>query len=155
MTLNFYRKEIAAFQKNPGNILSFWSNKNPKYTFTWIELHYQELDIYMNGYSSRAHAFVACVKCGWCYSILVLCLCVVVGCLSFCTFSFGHWGVCSSSTYGLWLPLWYFQTPLDQSLSNTNYIVNTKKMTFILYHLTTECSVNLGFIKVKRKYKQK
>ena len=40
----------------------------------------------MNGYSSRAHEFVACVKCGWCYSILVLCLCVVDDCLSFWTF---------------------------------------------------------------------
>jgi hypothetical protein len=27
--------------------------------------------------------------------------------LSFCTFSFGHCIVCSSSIYGFWLPLWY------------------------------------------------
>jgi hypothetical protein len=31
-------------------------------------------------------------------------------CLSFCTFSFGHCVVCSSSIYGFWLPLWYLQT---------------------------------------------
>ena len=37
---------------------------------------------------------------------LVLCVCVVDGCLSFCTFSFGHCVVCSSSIYGFWLPLY-------------------------------------------------
>jgi preprotein translocase subunit SecG len=34
---------------------------------------------------------------------LVLCVCFVDRCLSFCTFSFGHCVVCSSSTYGFWL----------------------------------------------------
>ena len=43
---------------------------------------------------------------------LVLCVCFVDGCLSFCTFSFGHCVVCSSSIYGFWLPLWYLQTLL-------------------------------------------
>ena len=38
---------------------------------------------------------------------LVLYACFVDRCLSFCTFSFGHCVVCSSSLYGLWLPLWY------------------------------------------------
>jgi hypothetical protein len=32
--------------------------------------------------------------------------------LCFCTFSFGHCVVCSSSKYGFWLPLWYLQTLL-------------------------------------------
>ena len=31
---------------------------------------------------------------------LVLCVCFVDRCLSFCTFSFGHCDVCSSSIYG-------------------------------------------------------
>ena len=31
---------------------------------------------------------------------LVLCVCFVDHCLSFCTFSFGHCFVCSSSIYG-------------------------------------------------------
>ena len=31
---------------------------------------------------------------------LVLCVCFVDRCLSFCTFSFGHCVVCSSSIYG-------------------------------------------------------
>ena len=42
---------------------------------------------------------------------LVLCVCFVDRCLSFCTFSFAHCVVCSS-LYGFWLPLWYLQTPL-------------------------------------------
>ena len=41
---------------------------------------------------------------------LVLCVCLVDRCLSFCTFTFGHFVVCSSSIYEFWLPLWYLQT---------------------------------------------
>ena len=41
---------------------------------------------------------------------VVLCACFVDRCSSLCTFSFGHCVVCSSSIYGFWLPLWYFQT---------------------------------------------
>ena len=33
-------------------------------------------------------------------------------CVSFWIFSFGHCVVCSSLTYGFWLPLWYLQTLL-------------------------------------------
>ena len=43
---------------------------------------------------------------------LVLYVCFVDRCLSFCTFSFGHCVVYSSSIYGFWLPLWYLQTLL-------------------------------------------
>jgi hypothetical protein len=43
---------------------------------------------------------------------LVLCACFVDRCLSFCMFSLGHCVICSSSIYGFWLPLWYFQTLL-------------------------------------------
>ena len=43
---------------------------------------------------------------------IVLCVCFVYRWLSFCTFSFAHCVVCSSSTYGFWLPLWYLQTLL-------------------------------------------
>ena len=46
---------------------------------------------------------------------LVLCVCFVDCCLSFCTFSFGHFVVCSSSIYGFWLPLWYLQTKTVQT----------------------------------------
>ena len=47
---------------------------------------------------------------------LVLYVCLVDCCLSFCTFSFGHCVVCSSSIYGFWLPLWYLQTLLKDML---------------------------------------
>ena len=40
---------------------------------------------------------------------LVLYVCFVDRCLSFCTFSFGHCVDCSFSIYGFWLPLWYLQ----------------------------------------------
>jgi hypothetical protein len=43
---------------------------------------------------------------------LVVCVCFVDRCLSFCTFSFAHFVVCSSSIYGFWLPLWYLHTLL-------------------------------------------
>ena len=42
---------------------------------------------------------------------LVLYVCFVDRCLSFCTFSFGHCVGCSS-IYDFWLPLWYLQTLL-------------------------------------------
>ena len=45
---------------------------------------------------------------------LVLYVCFVDRCLSFCTLSFGHCVVCSSSIYGFWLPLWYLQTLLSK-----------------------------------------
>jgi hypothetical protein len=48
---------------------------------------------------------------------LVLCVCFVDRCLSFCTFPFGHCVVCSSSIYGFWLPLWYLQTLLKHLLN--------------------------------------
>jgi hypothetical protein len=38
---------------------------------------------------------------------LVLCVCFVDRCVSFCTFSFVHYVVCSSSIHGFWFPLWY------------------------------------------------
>ena len=43
---------------------------------------------------------------------LIVCVCFVDRCLWFCTFSFGHCVVCSSSKYEFWLPLWYLQTIL-------------------------------------------
>ena len=52
---------------------------------------------------------------------LVLYVCFVDRCLSFCTFYFGHCVVCSSSIYGFWLPFWYFQTLLI--LKNWTFII--------------------------------
>jgi hypothetical protein len=47
---------------------------------------------------------------------LVLCVCFVDRCLSFCSFSFGHCVVCPSSIYRFWLPLWYLQTHFETVL---------------------------------------
>ena len=44
-----------------------------------------------------------------------MCICFVDRCLSFCPFSFGHCGVCSSLIYGFWLSLWYLQTLLERT----------------------------------------
>ena len=46
---------------------------------------------------------------------LVFCVCLVDNCWSFCPFSFGHCVVCSSSIYGLCLPIWYLQSLLIKS----------------------------------------
>ena len=43
---------------------------------------------------------------------LVLCVCFVDSCFSFCHFSFGHCVVCSTSIYRFWLPLWNRQALL-------------------------------------------
>ena len=48
--------------------------------------------------------------------VLVLWVCFVDRCLFFCTFSFGHCVVCSSSIYKFWLSLWYLQTRLRINL---------------------------------------
>ena len=41
---------------------------------------------------------------------LVLCVCFVDRCLSFCTFSFGHCVICSSSIYGSYYPFGIFNS---------------------------------------------
>jgi hypothetical protein len=61
---------------------------------------------------------------------LVLCVCFVDRCLSFCTFSFGLFVVCSSLMYRFWLPLWYLQTLITCQTSflltgNIKHKVNT------------------------------
>jgi len=69
---------------------------------------------------------------------LVLCVCFVYRCLSFCTFCFGHCVVCSSSIYGFCLLLWYLQTrPI---------ILNRKsdelKINLIWSYLYFSCSID-------------
>ena len=68
---------------------------------------------------------------------LVLCVCFVDRCLSFCTFSFGHCVVCSSSNYRFWLPLWYLQTLLP------TVILSDKSHAHFNVHITTRLSVKL------------
>ena len=62
---------------------------------------------------------------------LVLYVCFVDHCLSFCTFSFGHCVVYSSSIYGFWLPLWYLQTLLHVKCLPYILHVKTTVVTFI------------------------
>ena len=58
---------------------------------------------------------------------LVLYVCFVDRCLSFCTFSFDHCVVGSSSIYGFWLPLWYLQTLLNLLHNVTRLLFRTCK----------------------------
>jgi len=73
---------------------------------------------------------------------LVLCVCFVDYCLSFCPFSFGHCVVCPSLIYGFWLPLWYLQTlqminviciSICLSLCHIKGSVNIKKCSLSYY----------------------
>ena len=57
---------------------------------------------------------------------LILCVCFVDRCFSFCNFSFVHCVVCSSSIYGFWLPLWYLQTLLTVLYRNYIHILFLK-----------------------------
>jgi hypothetical protein len=83
---------------------------------------------------------------------LVLYVCFVDRCLFFCTFSFGHCVVCSSSIYGFWLPLWYLQTLLNimgegrvvsmQSVSITTDVVSSSvniMEAILLISMTVKC----------------
>ena len=78
----------------------------------WVSLVEQELLTLLEHLSSPP--LFSGVRVTW---PLVFCVCFVDRCLSYCTFSFGHCFVCSSSIYRFWLPLWYLQTLLANHLS--------------------------------------
>jgi len=61
---------------------------------------------------------------------LVLYVCFVDRCLSFCIFSFGHWVVCSSSIYVFDWPFWYLETLLTLVL--INYFISD--MSFLIHY---------------------
>ena len=65
---------------------------------------------------------------------LVLCVCFVNRCLSFCNFSFGHCVVRPSSIYGFWLPLWYIQTLLCMIKSVFGCVVCLCEVILILHY---------------------
>ena len=69
---------------------------------------------------------------------LALCVCFVDRCLYFCTFSFGHCVVCSSPTYGFWLPLWYLQTLLQLIISNGSFVSCRGKGGGVIWSLSLE-----------------
>ena len=58
---------------------------------------------------------------------LIVYVCFVDRCLSFCTFSFGHCVVCSSSIYRFWLLLWYLQA----LFAGPNYFTKKRERSYI------------------------
>ena len=62
---------------------------------------------------------------------LVLYVCFIDRCLSFCTFSFGHCVVCSTSIYGFWLALWYLQTLLTKRSSRQFFVSKKAKFEIV------------------------
>jgi hypothetical protein len=109
----------------------YWMSLRPQLWLTWCHRHIPSCHcIYNNNFHifgkltlitnnhQRQHIWdVSCelFYIGWIFSgvritrFLVLYICFADRCLSFCTFSFGHCAVCSSSVYGFWLSLWYTQ----------------------------------------------
>ena len=73
---------------------------------------------------------------------LVLCVCFVDRCLSFCTFSFGHYVVCPSSIYGFWLPHWYRQTLLTPARILVLFITHSFFVLNILLYFVRFSSLN-------------
>ena len=71
------------------------------------DICFNPIPLFTATFVSLAPEFTSGLEWGSCYSIFSF-ICM----LSFCTFSFGHCVVCSSSIYGFWLPLWYLQTLL-------------------------------------------
>jgi hypothetical protein len=81
---------------------------------------------------------------------LVLCVCFVDRCLSFCTFSFSHCVFCSS-IYGFWSPLWCLQTLLIHTLYDNFCITKIKYIMYnvqhysILYHNAVRVAICEGW----------
>jgi hypothetical protein len=75
---------------------------------------------------------------------LALCIGFVDRCLSFCTFSFGHRVVCSSSIYGFWLPLRYLQTLLLVWVQYKKSKVNIYTYSYLRFRYITAETV-IGF----------
>jgi hypothetical protein len=69
---------------------------------------------------------------------------VITKMLSFCTFSFGHCVVCSSSIYGFWLRLWYLQALLKVRIYWPDKVIWTEDLvqvqnmcyTFLMYNFS-------------------
>ena len=76
----------------------------------------------------------------------ILCVCFVDRCLSFCTFSFGHCVVCSSSIYGFWLSPWYLQTLLIVVVIDVVLVVVIIIIIIIIINLPQTNSIWLAHI---------
>ena len=82
---------------------------------------------------------------------LILCVCFVYRCLSFCPFSLGHCVVCPILTYGFCLPLLYLQTHLQIYCSSFCCIFSKQKI-ILCYHLLT-CTHSFQYIPFFNTYK--
>ena len=79
----------------------------------WRDVSLQSENIIFNTISIKSFSWLSKIRVFSGLRVtrsLVLCICFVDRCLSFCTVSFGHCVVFFFSIYGLWLPLWYLQT---------------------------------------------
>ena len=96
--------------------------------------------------TSQCKSFLFFRKLGHVTRSLVLYVCFVDRWLSFCTFSFGHCVVCSSSICGFWLPLWYLQTLITKIslISKQKHLISIKPL-----HYYFSISANGENIKTK------
>jgi hypothetical protein len=77
------------------------------------------------------------------YSIyIVLYVCFVDRCLSFCIVSFGHCVVCSSLIYGFWLPLWYLQTLHGTAITWKILVYTSREKNVIVKTLSWQIGIN-------------
>ena len=120
---------ISSYWKNPtvwgifnNNNLVFYSYLHFYFIASKYLLPHLQMSLKLRGYPWIISIIAYCLKRNYdnmenvrintLLVSLVLFVCFVDRCLSFCTFSFVHCVVCSSSIYGFWLPLWYLQTLL-------------------------------------------
>jgi hypothetical protein len=81
---------------------------------------------------------------------LVYNVCFVDHCLPFCTVSFGHCVVCSSSIHGFWLPLWNFQTLQTRSIIDILWRIQMLMPNLVSIHLHL-CSCFCDDMQMKNK----
>jgi len=79
---------------------------------------------------------------------LVLYVCFVDRLLPFCTFSFGHYVVSSSSIYGFWLLLWYLQTLLETPIYTVYlynfWLLNFDTTLFLILHTHEQIDITVS-----------
>jgi multidrug transporter EmrE-like cation transporter len=78
---------------------------------------------------------------------IVLYVCFIDRCLSFCTFSFGHCVVCSSSVYGVWLLFGIFKLLLISMF--VFHLFRSKKWTHTLSVLRKLLKIWLGLMNTR------
>ena len=85
---------------------------------------------------------------------LALYVCFLDRCLAFCTFSFGHCVVYSSSIYEFWLPLWYLQTLLKcLDVSDLNFLASAINVTIHICHFSSD-PCKYSCVLKKREFKE-